>query len=78
MFFSHQRISQGAVRISLEKQLEPMGPSASRERSLPVFLRKPITTCDFQAGGLDRMLLPHSGSAHWSWSHDLFKLISVD
>ena len=29
-FFSHQRISQRVVRTSLEKQLDPRGPNASR------------------------------------------------
>ena len=31
-FFSHQRISQRAVRASLEKQLDPKGPVGSREK----------------------------------------------
>ena len=40
-FFSHQRISQKAIRTSLEKQ--SMDPIASRGVS---FLWKPINTCD--------------------------------
>ena len=46
IFFSHQLISHRAVRTSLEKQLDPRGPIASGGRSVAVFLRKPITTCD--------------------------------
>ena len=37
--FSHQRIAQRAVGTSLEKQLDPMGPIASRGVSILVFLR---------------------------------------
>ena len=48
--FRYQRISQRAVRISLEKQLDPRGPIASRGGSVPVFLRDHITTCDFPGG----------------------------
>ena len=40
------------VRTSLEKQLDPRGPIASRGRSVPVFLRKPIASCDFPGGGI--------------------------
>ena len=36
-----------ALRTSLKKQLHPMGPIASRGRSVPEFLRTPIATCDF-------------------------------
>ena len=46
-FLSYQRISQRAVQISLEKQLDPSGPIASPRGSVPEFLRKPIATCDF-------------------------------
>ena len=46
-FFSHQCILQVAVQTSLGKQLDPRGPIASRGGSVPVFLRKPIATCDF-------------------------------
>ena len=42
---------QRAVQISLEKQLDPLGPIASRGGggggSVPVFIEKPITVCDF-------------------------------
>ena len=67
-FFSHQHISQRAVQTSLEKLLDPLGPIASRERSVPVFLRKPIATCNFHGGvggwwGV-RIPCPPSGSAH--------------
>ena len=36
---------------SLEKQLEPMVPIAYLVGSVPVFLRKPIATCDFSGSG---------------------------
>ena len=54
-FYSHELISQRAIRTSLEKLLNPRGPIASRSggwggRSVPVFL-KPITICDFPGGG---------------------------
>ena len=35
------------VRTSLEKQLDPRGPIASRGRSVQVFQRKPIAACGF-------------------------------
>ena len=35
------------VRTSLEEQLDPYGPIASREGSVPVFLRKYIYLCLF-------------------------------
>ena len=50
LFFSsfiHQRIIQGVVRTSLEKQLDPRGPIASRGWSVPVVFSKPIATCSF-------------------------------
>ena len=50
-FFSHQRISQRTAWTSLEKQLDPMGPMASRWGSVPEFLRKPIATYDFPGWG---------------------------
>ena len=46
-FVCHQRISQRAVRRFLDKQLDPMGPIASRGVSVSGFLRKPIAACDF-------------------------------
>ena len=52
--FCHQHILhilQRAVQTSLEKQLDPKGPSASRGGSIPVFLRRYIVTCDFPGGG---------------------------
>ena len=51
-FLSHQRISQRAVRSSLEKQLDPRGPVASRGESVPVFLRKLWPLVTFQEGGV--------------------------
>ena len=50
---SHQRISQRAVQTTHEKQLDPRGPFASGGVSVGVlvFLRKPISTCDFAGGG---------------------------
>ena len=47
LYFSQQRISQSIVQTSLEIQLGPWGPTASRVSSVPVFLRTPIATCDF-------------------------------
>ena len=58
--FSHQCILQRAVRTSLEKQLDPRGTIASRWGSVPVFLRKPITTCNFPRGGGVRLPLSAS------------------
>ena len=49
--YSHQCISQRAVWTSLEKQLNPMGPIASRGVSVPELLRKPIASCDFPGVG---------------------------
>ena len=50
--FSHQQISQRAIRTSFEKQLDPKGPIASRGGVgvVPEFVRKPIVTCDFPGG----------------------------
>ena len=59
IFLSHQRISQRAVRTSLEKQLDPKGPIASRGGSVSVFLRKPIATCDFSGGWSGSVAPPH-------------------
>ena len=39
-FTCHQHILQRAVRTSLEKQLDPMGPIAYQGVSIPEFLRK--------------------------------------
>ena len=50
-YFSHQRISQRVVRTSLKKQLDTLGPIASRRGSVPVFLRKSLATSDFPGGG---------------------------
>ena len=44
LFISNQR---RAVRTSIEKKLDPMGPIASQGRSVPVVLKKPIATNDF-------------------------------
>ena len=53
-FFCYQHISQMAIRTSLEKQLDPMGPIASRVVSVLEFLRKPTANCDFPGvGGTD-------------------------
>ena len=54
------RVSQRAVRTSLEKQLDPLGSNCYSRGSLPVFIRKHIATCDFP-GGLDQS---PSGSTH--------------
>ena len=53
-FFSHQGISQRAVRTFLEKKLDPLGPIASRGGGggfRRVSVTKPIATCDFPVGG---------------------------
>ena len=57
-FYSHHCISQRVVRTSLVKQLKPLGPIASRGGPAPVFLRKPIATCDFQGEGPDPLSPP--------------------
>ena len=54
----HQRKIQRAVRTYLEKQLDPLGPTASRGGSVPEFLRKPIATCDFPGRGVLDPLSP--------------------
>ena len=46
--FSHQSISKRAVRTSLEEQLDPMSPIASRGVSVSEFLRKPIKSVAYQ------------------------------
>ena len=61
-FFGLQRISPMAVGTSLEKQLDRMGPTASRGVSRPVFLTIHKATCDFPGGSGPHPLL--SGSAH--------------
>ena len=59
-FLGNQHITHGAVWKSLEKEVNSM--VASRRGSIPVFLRKPRTTCDFP--GLSLAPVPHpSGSA---------------
>ena len=52
------RISKRVVRISFKNQLDPRGPIESREGSVPEFLRKIITTCDFQRGGRGSLAPP--------------------
>ena len=44
-------ISPRATQTYLEKQLDPRGPIASQREYVPVFLRKPIATCDFKRSG---------------------------
>ena len=38
----------GPYGPTLVKQLDPMGPAASKGESVPVFLNKHIATCDYQ------------------------------
>ena len=45
--FSKQRAPQSVVQTSLKKQ---RGPIASQGRSIPIFLRKRVATCDFPGG----------------------------
>ena len=54
------------VRASLEEQLDPTGPIATRRGSVPVFLRKPIATYDFSQVGSGSPCPPPppSGSTH--------------
>ena len=40
------------------KQLNPVGPLASRSGSVPENLRKHIATCDFPGGGVRTLFLP--------------------
>ena len=63
--FSYQRISQRVVWISLEKQLDPRDPIASRWGSVPVFVEKHIATCDFPgvSGALPHP--PPPWTRHW-------------
>ena len=59
--FSHQHTSQRAVRTSIKMQLEPLGPIAPQGESVPVLLRKHISTCNFpvlEGGGLNPLLQP--------------------
>ena len=46
----HQLILQRVVWTSLKKQLDPGGPIASQRGSIPVFIMKPLTTCDYPGG----------------------------
>ena len=51
-FQSSSYITEGRTDQPREKQLDPLGPIASRGGSVPEFLRKPITTCDLPGGGV--------------------------
>ena len=53
-FFCHQRVSQRAVRTSLEKQFDPEWSNCFLTGSVPEFPRKPIASCDFyeDVGGM--------------------------
>ena len=68
-FFCHQRILQRVVQTSLEEQLDPPfqllldgGPMASLGDYVPVFLKKPIVSYDFQGRGWSE--LPSHPPAH--------------
>ena len=65
-FLSNQRTLKRAVWTSLEKQLDPRGPSASL-RGRPDFLRNPIATY-FIFFIFQGALVP-SGSAHEAMTH---------
>ena len=55
--FSHQRISQRALRTFLKKQFDPR-VQLLFEASVPVFLRIPKANCDFSEGPhMDRHIL---------------------
>ena len=71
--FSYQRISQRVVRTSLEKQLDPRDPIASRWGSVPVFVRKHIATCDFP--GVSGALPPPGPATGYSYKHHLKLLL---
>ena len=60
---SYQRISQKPVRTSFEKQLDPVVQWLLEGRSVSVFLRKPIITCDFPGGRGSR---PHAHPCYTS------------
>ena len=53
-FCNHQHISQRAVRISLEKLLDPRRSIASRGAYIPECLSIPIATCDSPGGWWSR------------------------
>ena len=48
-FFSHRHISQRAIWAPLSSNWT-RDPFASRGGSIPVFLKKPVATCDFPVG----------------------------
>ena len=63
-FFSYQGrmdLLREAIGPTFEKQLDPVGPIASRGGSVPICIRKSIATIDFQGGTL-------SGSAREKYS----------
>ena len=62
--FSDQSIPQRLLRSSL-KIKRTQGPIASRERSLPVFLMKPIATSDFSGWGPDTLPIPSGSPPPW-------------
>ena len=65
MLFFSQLISQRAIRPSSEKQLDPLGPIASRGGSVSEVLRKHIAACEIPVGeGQEHLPPPLSRSAH--------------
>ena len=59
-FFIQQHISHRAIQNTLEKQLDPFSRG-----SIPVFLWKPIATCDFPWGSRPRV--PSPGCAMFTY-----------
>ena len=64
VFFNQKHITWMALQTSIEKQLDPRGPIASRGGSVSEFLREPIATRDVRGGGVQTPC-PPSGSAHF-------------
>ena len=56
----------GAVRDSLVKQLDPRGSNRFSRESVPVFLRKPIASCDFSGRSGPPVPLPLCIRIWWS------------
>ena len=61
-FFSNSSTNFKKGRPKLHREAIRLGQIASKEGSVPVFLRKPITTCDFH--GDPDPLPPLSCSEH--------------
>ena len=86
-YFSHQRISERERERERERdrqtdrqtdrENETYEPP-SRRRSVPVFLRKPLATCDCSERGSGPMPPPPSGSAHVARTQRWTSLVSCE